>query len=490
MKHRTILWPVSGLLAATVLAATPLAYGTSSTDTPPTASSVSSPSTAPTEGAVMAHMFQWPWDSVARECTDFLGPNGYDGVQVSPPQEHVVLQGEGFPWWQDYQPVSYQLDSRRGDRSDFSEMVATCNEAGVDIYVDAVLNHMTGSGSVESGPGSAGSEFEKYSYPGIYENSDFSECRADISNWDDPDEIRNCELLSLADLRTGEEGVRSTLTGYLNDLIDLGVAGFRIDAAKHVPPQDLEAIVSRLDGDPYVFQEVIEDSAISPAEYTGTGEATDFAYSEELSGTVRDGSLAQLKGINGTEALNSDQATVFVDNHDTQRNDPTLTYKDGDPYNVATAFMLAHPYGTPKVMSSFDFEDPESGPPAASNGMTSPANCEDEDWVCEHRQQPVAGMVEFRSVAAGSGVTDWWDNGNDQVAFGRGENGFAVFNRGADLSRTFQTSLPEGTYCDVASGSVVDGRCTGETYEIDTGGVLSASVASDSVLGLHVGTRL
>lgn len=65
-----------------------------------------------------------------------------------------------------------------------------------------------------------------------------------------------------------------------------------------------------------------------------------------------------------------------------------------------------------------------------------------------------------------------------------------MFNRGAELSRTFQTSLSEGTYCDLASCFIVDGYCTGETYEVDTDGALSASVVSNSVLGLRVGARL
>jgi hypothetical protein len=30
---------------------------------------------------VIAQMFEWDWDSVARECTNFLGPAGYGFVQ-------------------------------------------------------------------------------------------------------------------------------------------------------------------------------------------------------------------------------------------------------------------------------------------------------------------------------------------------------------------------------------------------------------------------
>jgi len=67
----------------------------------------------PTNKAVIAQMFEWDWDSVAAECTNFLGPAGYGYVQVSPAQEHV----EGFEWWTDYQPVSYILTSKRGNEA-------------------------------------------------------------------------------------------------------------------------------------------------------------------------------------------------------------------------------------------------------------------------------------------------------------------------------------------------------------------------------------
>jgi hypothetical protein len=33
---------------------------------------------------VIAQMFEWDWDSVAAECTDFLGPAGYGFVQGEP----------------------------------------------------------------------------------------------------------------------------------------------------------------------------------------------------------------------------------------------------------------------------------------------------------------------------------------------------------------------------------------------------------------------
>merc|ERR1719361_2040741 len=85
---------------------------------------------------VIVHLFEWPWDSIAKECEEVLGPKGFCGVQVSPPMEHI----QGGQWWTRYQPVSYKLESRSGNRGQFESMVQRCNAAGVNVIADFVIN--------------------------------------------------------------------------------------------------------------------------------------------------------------------------------------------------------------------------------------------------------------------------------------------------------------------------------------------------------------
>ena len=92
---------------------------------------------AASQPTTFVHLFEWHWQDIAQECEEFLGPKGYAAVQVSPPNEHIP----GSQWWTRYQPVSYQLQSRGGDRGQFIDMVNRCLAVGVDIYVDAVINH-------------------------------------------------------------------------------------------------------------------------------------------------------------------------------------------------------------------------------------------------------------------------------------------------------------------------------------------------------------
>jgi len=217
------------------------------------ASAYKDPLTVPGR-TVMIHLFEWKWNDIASECERFLAPKGYAAVQISPPSEHAIIQDGNIyrPWWQSYQPDSYNLVSRSGNEQQCRDMINRCNAVGVRIYVDAVINHMTGV--CVKGSGSAGSNFDAdlRSFPSVpYGENDFNDrkCRSSsgsIENYGDIYQVRDCKMSGLTDLATGNEYVRNKIAEYLNNLIDIGVAGFRIDAAKHMWPGDLQAIFSKL----------------------------------------------------------------------------------------------------------------------------------------------------------------------------------------------------------------------------------------------------
>lgn len=422
---------------------------------------------------VTAVLFEWRFDSVARACKNQLGPAGYGFVQVSPPQEHI----QGGQWWTSYQPVSYKIAGRLGDRAAFKSMVATCHAAGVKVVADAVINHM----SAGSGTGTGGSAYTKYDYPGTYSGADMDDCRSEINDYGNRGNVQNCELVGLADLDTGEEYVRGRIAAYLDDLRSLGVDGFRIDAAKHMPAADLAAIKARLK-DPGVYwkQEAIHGGgeAVSPSEYLGTGDVQEFRYARDLKRVFTAEKLAYLKNYGeGWGYLPSGKSAVFVDNHDTERGGDTLSYKDGANYTLANVFMLAWPYGAPDVHSGYEFSDRDAGPP---NGGTVKA-CYSDGWKCQHAWREISGMVAFRNTARGQAVTNWWDNGGNQIAFGRGDKAYVAINHeGSGLTRTFQTSLPAGDYCDVQSGRRVS---------VDSSGRFTATLGHNTAVALHVGAR-
>ncbi|GAB2824184.1 alpha-amylase [Streptomyces daliensis] len=428
-----------------------------------------SQATPPGEKTVTATLFEWPYESVGKECTDSLGPAGYGYVEVSPASEHIA----GDQWWTSYQPVSYKIAGRLGDADAFKNMVSACHEAGVKVIADAVVNHMSSG----SGTGTGGTQYTKYGYPDTYGDADFHTCRKDIADYASRDDVQNCELVGLADLDTGSDSVRSTIAGYLDSLREMGVDGFRIDAAKHMAAADMEAIKGKMADPGFWVSEVIYGGgeAVQPEEYTGLGDVDEFRYGGHLKSAFQSGDPGQLQNV-ADGKLESGKARTFVDNWDTERNGSTLSYKDGDTYTLANVFMLAHPYGSPNVFSGYEWSDKDAGPPSGGEG-----------WTNTHEKQAVTGLVGFRNVVGDAELTDWWSEGS-ALAFGRGDKGFVALNAGdGELSRTFATSLPGGTYCNVAAAA--PGDCAGNTVEVGDDGKAEVTLPAKGALALHADAK-
>ncbi|XP_078247941.1 alpha-amylase 1 isoform X10 [Pogona vitticeps] len=345
----------------------------------------------------IVHLFEWRWVDVALECERYLAPNGFAGVQVSPPNENLVIMNPWRPWWERYQPISYKLCSRSGSEDEFRNMVTRCNNVGVHIYVDAVINHMCSSGAGSGYDGTCGSFFDAAvrDFPAVpYSSCDFNDqiCKTvsgDIENYSDPIQVRNCRLSGLVDLAQRKEDVRTKIADYMNRLIDIGVAGFRIDAAKHIWPQDINAILSKVNNlntqwftkgsRPFIYQEVIDlgGEAVQSSEYFRNGRVTEFKYGTQLGTVLRKWNgekMAALKSWGENwNMMPSDKAIVFIDNHDNQR---------------------GHGAGGASILTFWN-----------------PRN-----------------MVRFRNIVYGQSITNWWDNNKNQVAFGRNGKGFVVFN--------------------------------------------------------------
>ena len=117
-------------------------------------------------------------------------------------------------------------------------MVERCNAVGVRIYVDAVINHMTGGGGAGMGTGGSPYNYDLLEYPAVpYSILDFNgphncfTASGNIEDYNNRDQVRNCRLSSatdeLSDLNPGNEWVQTKIVGFLNKLISFGVAGFR-----------------------------------------------------------------------------------------------------------------------------------------------------------------------------------------------------------------------------------------------------------------------
>jgi alpha-amylase len=474
---------------------------------------------------VYVNLFEWQYTDIALECTKFLGPMGFGAVQISVPTESIANNGH---WYERYQPVSYKLDSRLGTRGELQTMVSTCRTAGVAIYSDVVMNHMANG----TGTGESGSAYQRAnSYPVAgYTAADFhSECNVDDRS---AQSIHDC-WIGLPDLKTESANVRTKLGNYLKDLLSLGIAGFRVDAEKHIPANDIVAILN-IAGNvnaatgatfgmtkPWVTGEIRGFSAIGQAErdvYFSFGTVNEFQFEDKMRAAFdhRGSNIAQLRGIlpvNTTDAnpsglFASTNATVFVCNHDGERRDECMNIDYGKMFNLGNVFMLAYPYGQPQLQSGFKIPGPAGDGAGQKAQLLIPGTKiyntsgvpDFTKWDHQHRFPEIANMVEFRNQTESTKrVDDWTTNGTDRISFHRGDRGFLAINRDDFNSwvQNVKTGMAPGQYCNVINGLLNAAKtgCTGSVITVKPDSTVDLNIASMSTAGIpavaiHAGQKV
>jgi alpha-amylase len=333
--------------------------------------------------------------------------------------------------------------------------VKRCKAVGVEIIADAVVNHMAaGSGTGVAGTAYGGRNYKEYSPQDFHHNGGDTSSNCVISNYNDKFNVQHCDLVGLPDLDTSSDYVQGHIASFIDSIMAVGCKGVRLDASKHIDDGELGSILGRVKSNPYVFMEVIgaAGEAVQADQYYHDGHVTEFHFGYEIKAAFSDGgSLTQIDGLD-QRLLPSGTAVTFVDNHDTQRNGATLNYKSGQTYLLATYFLLAYPYGYPKIMSSYYFDDNDQGPPGSPVHDGGNVRCgSGNPWVCEHRMKGVKGFVALRNAADGEGLANYHSEGS-HLAFSRGSKAFAAFNKdGGSWSTTLQTGMPAGTYCNVVT---------------------------------------
>ncbi|WP_030618896.1 carbohydrate-binding module family 20 domain-containing protein [Streptomyces fulvoviolaceus] len=437
---------------------------------------------ATTSGDVIANLWSYNWDSVASECTDVLGPNGYGAVWVAPPAES--LKQTNYYWWDVYQPYSYNLNGRFGTAAQFASMVDACHDAGVKVYTDAVINHT----AAQTGTGYNGTTItNKYDTPDwdpddYHTSAECSDSDLIIDDWSNLTEIQNCELLGLPDLETEDDDVRSGIAAFLNKQIALGVDGFRIDAAKHIPVADLNAIWAKLDNttagsDPYIFEEVYPGSTPAASDYYSSGDVLDFTYASKLKSAFQ-GNVSDLESLSSSGVLTPANSVSFVTNHDTERNGLHMSYKDGDTYKLANVFELAYKWATPTIYSGFEFSSSDQAPPN-SNGFVTDTNCS-SGWYCLQRDTAITGMVKWHNAVGSESVSNWSTKSSSVIGFGRGSGGYIALNNGSSAATyAFATGMADGTY-----SNVIDNGATTVTV---SGGSATLTIPAKSAIAFYDG---
>lgn len=386
---------------------------------------------------VILHAFNWPYATVEAHAAQ-IAAAGYRKVLVAP-----AYRSQGSEWWARYQPQDLRvIDSPLGDTHAFAGMVEALADHGVETYADIVLNHMANEAAMRPGldyPGPAvlshyaadparhaGLRLFGELSSNLFGAFDFGPAQC-IDDYDDAYQVRHHRICGgdgdtgLPDL-VGNDWVVAQQRAYLLALKHLGVAGFRVDAAKHMTFEHLDRVLDAgIRADMHVFGEVITNGGAGSGDYdrflAPYLAATDHAaYDFPLFNALRNalspsGSLDALvdPGAYG-QALPGARAVTFAVTHDIPNN-AGFRYAILDPVDetLAYAYLLGRDGGVPMVYSDND----ESG---------------DGRWIDAWRRDDLKRMIGFHNAMQGQDM-QVLSHDACHLLFRRGDRGIVGINK-------------------------------------------------------------
>jgi alpha-amylase len=419
---------------------------------------------------VILHAFNWKYADVTARASAIQSA-GYKVVMVAP-----AYRSEGAAWWGRYQPQDQRLiDSPLGDTATFTTMVSTLQQKGIRVYADILLNHMANESSKRPDlnyPGQAllntyAGNTTKYSALKLYGDLRYNYLSASdfgptvcITDYNNTFQVQNYRLcgggadVGLPDL-LGSDYVVAQQQAYLLALKNIGVKGFRIDAAKHMSISHINRVLSAsIKSGVFVFGEVITSGGAGNSEYdnflkpyldnTGHG-AYDFPLHNQIRTAFGfNGSMSNLvdPGAYG-QALAADRAVTFTLTHDIPNNGGfRYLIMDATDETLAYAYIIGRGQGSPMVYS----DNNESG---------------DNRWVNAYARTDLKNMIGFHNAMQG---TDFQvlSHGSCHLIFRRGNVGIVGINKcGNTVSASINTNNSvlwwNANYTDqLGSGSVVN----------------------------------
>lgn len=467
-------------------------------------------STAPSgqaKEAVILHCWNWSYTTI-QEQLPAIKAAGYTAVQTSPAQPHSGYKtgtiGVG-DWWMLYQPLGLHIaqenESWLGDADDLEALCTAAHELGIEVIVDVVSNHLcNGFNDIESGGtnpydssqiiatdanGNHGYQFQIQPDARVLVHnpeltsadfrSDFVFCN------DESTEAVVHGNIGMPDLKTENANVQTSVLNYLKELIDVGVDGFRFDAAKHIEtPSDgvlqsnfwpiviggAESYASEeYDKSIWAYGEVLSTAGKTRKMnyYSPYIDMTEISYAYTITeGFGKDHSASKVAnqlfkdwlGI-GTETLAASDLVLMAESHDTYAQSAGSFSEYGpEVINKAWAVAVARAGASALYFArpldyvyGINENDPSAGYPIGTLGA-----CENFNW----KNVEVVEANKFHIAFAGSPEAVY--AANDLVVVERynaQDCGAVIANAAGNVTNVIFSAqhLSDGTYYDQITGN-------------------------------------
>lgn len=166
------------------------------------------------------HLFQWRINDIIPELKTIKN-QGFDAIQISPIQG---TKDSGMEWWKLYQPINLKIGNEQiGSKKDLINLIQEARKYNIRIIVDIVLRHVAGD---ETYPLKPHRNVDPELLPYLAEPIDA--VNIDNDRWQC---TRRCTGMPM--LNYDDPNLMKLYRRFLDELVFIGVDGFRLDQLKH-----------------------------------------------------------------------------------------------------------------------------------------------------------------------------------------------------------------------------------------------------------------
>ncbi|MCX8128672.1 MAG: alpha-amylase family glycosyl hydrolase [Clostridia bacterium] len=408
------------------------------------------------------------WQGIINKINDNYFTNmGVTALWISPPVENITTidpsnnsaSYHGY-WGRDF----FKTNAYFGSSSDFANLVSAAHAKNLKVIIDFVPNHTSTC------------EYGSMVFPEdgrLYRNGTLiSGFKTDTTNvfnhesWTDFSTLENGiyhSMYGLGDLNHLNSTVDTYMKDAINQWLNWGVDGIRVDAVKHMPKGWQKSWLNSIytNKPVFVFGEwyhggTTNDATMTDFANTSGMSLLDFRFANTVRNVIGSGTgtmydLNTLFTSTNTDFDEVNNQVTFIDNHDVSR---FYTLASSNQRKVAQAYaIMLTSRGVPTIYY---------GTEQYLTGSTDPDNRKDMPSfsTTTNAYQVIGKIAPLRktnpALAYGT-TTEKWIN-NDVIVYERKFGNSVVLtavNRSQTASYNISgllTSLPAGTYTDVLTG--------------------------------------
>ena len=441
-------------------------------------------STADTNDDVILHAWSWSFDTIAANMKD-IAEAGYAYVQTSPANTCFVGEDGGMAlfsqpgdtvkgkWYYYYQPTDWKIGNYLlGSRDQFKSMMDSAAKYNVKVIVDVLPNHTAVDHtavlpSLDEAVGGHDKLFHANGFTPIRDYNDRYECTTG-------------EMGGLPDVNTENPDFQHYYMTYVNDLLSLGVKGFRYDTAKHIglPSDPLDSLATRnnfwdvatgredvkglrlaVPADSlFIYGEVLQDKNVKETEYAEYMDLTASAYGHALRNVLGNSDFKADSLLNWHHPVDGKHLVTWVESHDTYANEHESAGLTDEQIRMGWVFLTARQNGTPLFFSR------PAGSTRENYWGNNRVGARGND---EFKHPEVVAVNKFRRDMKGQPETISATNNGAVIEVSRGTAGAAIINITGENQtvENLATSLPDGEFTDAVNGNtftVTDGQLSGQ----------------------------